>query len=145
MRTLKIANGDLVFDANTGVASYVEGYEKGVQDVARALLIEYDPFFYEGNELINIQGKKAISLNQSLVNQYLYAAINRLILKQQNFTDDKVLQINNITSKVVGLSSIVFYVDVLMASGTSAKIVRGLNLKTAELYQVDPTESLVVI
>ena len=146
MKTLKISNGDLFLDSNTGTFQYVEGVNKASQDVARALLVEFDTFFNEGNELININGGKIQTLNEITVRGYLYDALNRLILQEDgNYSRDRLVSINTVNTKVIGLSTVVFYVDVLFASGVSQSIIQGIDLKATELYQVDPTRGVVAI
>jgi hypothetical protein len=145
MKTLKISNGDLVC-SESGAIQYVDGVNKSSQDVARSLLVQFDSFFNEGNELINISGTKIQNLDELSVRGYLYDALNRLILQEEgNSTSNRIVAINAVNTKVIGLSTVVFYVDVLFASGVSKSIIQGIDLKATELYQVDPTRGVIAI
>ena len=133
-------------DGGTGSLLYTDGINKASQDVARAILIEYDPFFNEGNELINISGKKIQTLTELAVRSYLFDAIDRLILQEEGTNSaDRVIAVNTINTKIVGAATVVFYIDVLFASGTRKSIVQGIDLKATELYQVDPTRGIIAI
>lgn len=146
LKTLKVSNGDLVIDGGTGGLLYVDNINKASQDVARAILIEYNSFFNEGNELINISGKKVQGLSELTVRSYLFDAIDRLILQEEGTNStDRVVAVNTINTKIVGSSTVVFYIDVLFASGTRKSIVQGIDLKATELYQVDPTRGIIAI
>jgi hypothetical protein len=146
LKTLQVSNGDLVIDGGTGGLLYAGGINKASQDVARAILIEYNSFFNEGNELINISGNKIQSLSELAVRSYLFDAIDRLILQEEGTNStDRVVAVNTINTKIVGSSTVVFYIDVLFASGTRKSIVQGIDLKATELYQVDPTRGIIAI
>lgn len=146
MKTLQVSNGDLVVNNGTGSLEYIDGVNKSSQDTARAVLIEYNTFFNEGNELINISGGKIQSLSEVKVRNYLYDAIDRLILQGEgSASDSKIIAINTINTKLIGTSTVVFYIEVLFASGVSNSIVQGIDLKAAELYQVDPFRGIITI
>lgn len=146
MKTLQVSNGDLVVNSGTGSLEYIDGVNKSSQDTARAVLIEYNTFFNEGNELINISGGKIQSLSEVNVRNYLYDAIDRLIMQGEgSASDSKIIAINTINTKLIGASTVVFYIEVLFASGVSNSIVQGIDLKAAELYQVDPSRGIITI
>lgn len=138
MRTLRIANGDIFIGQSTGQPEYVSGSQKGSQDVARHLLTVYNSTFQEGNELINFQIEATtISLTESLVQQLLYEAINRLIIKQRVYeVDERIVSIIDLKVRVVGLSTVVFFVQVLFEGGETGFVVDFLNFSPTELNQI---------
>lgn len=145
MTTLRISNGDLVPSDATGILETVTGLEEGSQNVARALLIEYDSFNDEGNELINFTSSGASNfMTDALVQQFLTEAINRLIIKQRDTEiDGKIYQVNQIKTRFVGMTTLVFLVEALFANGETVTIVDQAKIQPTKLDQVLNPGSLI--
>ena len=94
--TLKMANGDLVTDS-TGRHLNIEGAEKLAQDIAEALLNNFDPEFptyYNGSELFRLTSDpivKNVVLLQERIQSMVHEAIDRLIDQQDldPYADDE--------------------------------------------------------
>lgn len=145
--TLKISNGDLVIDSNSGQVATIEGYDKGSQDVARHLLTEYNAFFDEGNELIGLGlDASVIGLTEALAVQFLMSCLTRLVIKQQLANDEqRIVKVTNIKTRKVDLTTIVFLVDVLFEDGTTTQVIDVLNMAPTELNQLISGDSLLKV
>ena len=147
MTTIKISDGDIAINEDTGIVETVSDIEEAAQNVARHILSEYNSFFDEGNELINYSFQNSPNnLTDMLVDQYITEAINRLIIKQQELnTVSRILKINQIKTRVVGLSTVVFLVEVLFESGDIINVVDRINVKPTSLnHLLDPSAFLGV-
>lgn len=138
--TLKVSNGDLDVDENRGVINTVTSVEKAGQDVARHLLSEFDAFFQEGNQLIE-DGTGSVDtdvlLNEILVNQFISEAINRLSIKQQVANEsERIIRVNQITTRRVGLTTLAFMVEVLFSGGQTATVVDTVDIKATQLDHI---------
>lgn len=133
MRTLLIQDGDVVIDPATGLQSLVADDSKANQDVAEELLTEYDAFFDEGNELLSLASNfTGAGLNQGLAYQYLYEAVNRLITSQRvNNIDQRIIKIVDIKTQMVGLSTLVFLIQVLFDNGNIISVVDKVQTKVS--------------
>jgi hypothetical protein len=140
MRTLRVVNGDFSVNPGTGKIAYVDKIEKASQDVARHIMSEFDLFFQEGNELINTRNP----LTEPLVVQYLTESVNRLIIKQQVAdAENRIIKVNKILVDLVGLTTLVFLVEVLYSDGGLASVVDTINMKKTELnHRLDPNTFL---
>lgn len=147
MTTLRVANGDLVPSDGTGILETVTSLEEGAQNVARALLTEYDSFFDEGNELINFTSNGASTfLSDALVQQFVTEAINRLIIKQRDTEiDGKIYQVNQIKTRFAGLTTLVFLVEVLFANGQTVTIVDQAKINPTKLDHIVNSGSLITV
>lgn len=145
MKTLTIVDGDIFTDPATGSWVYVDNINKGAQDVARHLLCEFDAFFDEGNELITLTvDATAFGLSESIASQFIYAAMNRLIMKQRLSEDgERILKVNQLRTRVVGLSTIVFMVEVLFTSGDIQSVTDSIILKPVQLNQLLNPSTLI--
>lgn len=146
MRTLQISNGDIKI-SDEGTTNFVTFENKSAQDVAHALLTEFRSFFAEGNQLLNLAlSQEAFGLSESLVTQYLSEAINRLIAKQQAAgMDSRILSILDLRTRVVGLTTVVFYVEVLVDNGSSVSVTDVLSLEQTQLNHILNTSSLIKV
>jgi len=147
MTTLKVANGDLVPTLGTGILETVSSIEEGSQNVARAILIEYNSYHDEGDELMNFSSSNSTSyLTESIIQQFLTEAINRLIIKQRDTEiDGKLYQVNQIKTRLVGLSTLVFLVEVIFADGQSVTIVDQAKIQPTQLNHLLNPASLIKI
>ena len=138
MKTFKIVDGSLYIDPGTGQPVMVESYAKGGQDVERHLLCAYDNTFQEGNELINIlYGSATTAITEVLATTFLHEAVNRLIIKQSSsFDGERVISINQLTTRNIGLSALAFYMEVRFLSGNTSEVVNFINLKPTSLNQL---------
>lgn len=145
MTTLRISNGDLVPSMGTGILETVTSLEEGAQNVARALLLEYNSFYDEGNELINFtSGSVTPFMTDALVQQFVTEAINRLIIKQRDTEiDGKIYQVNQIKTRIVGWTTLVFLVEVLFASGDTITIVDKAQIQPTKLDHILNSGSLI--
>jgi hypothetical protein len=138
VQTLKIANGDIDLDETTGLIQMVDGINKGAQDVARHLLCEFDPFFQQGNEVLTFSIGDPI-FTEGLVVQFLTAAVNRLIVKQGTIdAADRVVKITDIRTRRVGLTAVVFYIEVLFGNNETATVVDQIPLAMNQLLDPGP-------
>ena len=145
MTTLRVSNGDLVPSDGTGILDTVTSLEEGAQNIARALLLEYNSFFDEGNELINFTNSNSTPfMTTPLVQQFLTEAINRLIIKQRDTEiEGKIYQVNQVKTRFVGMTTLVFLVEVLFASGQTVTIVDQAKIKPTKLDQILNPSSLI--
>ena len=116
-KTIKIANGDIDINSQ-GILRTVNNINKAAQDVARHVLTDFSETFSEGSELRTLQDANN-SFTDTLIQQYLYEAVNRLIVKQDLNTDrdDTIVRVEDIKVRRVGLTTAVFYMEVLHESG----------------------------
>ena len=137
MKTIKISNGDIEITPE-GTTGYVEGENKSSQDIARALLCTYSPYYSEGNQLLDLAiSGQPFGLSESLVTQYIAEAINRLISKQQaEGQDTRILSILDLRTRVVDLSTAVFYVECLCDNGQVAAVTNFISLEQTQLNQI---------
>ena len=146
MTTVRIDDGDLAVDAN-GVVLTVTSLEEGSQSVARHILSEYDAFFDEGNELITFAfGASTLTLTDALVDQYLTEAVNRLIVIQENSgATDRIIKVNQIKTRLVGLTTLVFLIECLFESGEEITVVDQVNIRPVKLdHLIDPSSVIEV-
>jgi hypothetical protein len=121
--------------------------EEGAQNVARALLIEYNSFFDEGNELINFTNNGASAfMTDILVQQFVTEAVNRLIIKQKDADiDGKIYQINQCKTRIVGLSTLVFLIETLFYSGETITVVDQVKTQPTKLDHLLNPSSLIKV
>lgn len=145
MTTIRVSNGDFVPAEGTGVLETVSGMEEGSQNVARALLIEYNTFMDEGNELINFTNNGASTfMTDILVQQFVTEAVNRLIIKQKDSEiDGKIYQINQCKTRVVGLSTLVFLIETLFYNGDTVTVVDQMRIQPTKLDHILSSGSLI--
>lgn len=149
MTTLRVANGDLT-TYSYGQLEYITDLEEASQNVGRAVLIEYDSFFDEGNELLNFSsgGSSASYFNEMLAQQFITECINRLILKQRDIDiggSGKIIQVNEIKTRLVGMTTLVFLVDVMFANGTTTSIIGQSQLQPTKLDHILNPSSLITV
>lgn len=147
MTTIKINNGDIFVDEDTGQLTLITELEEASQSIARHILSEYNSFFDEGNELITFSfGASFGVLTESLVDQYLTEAVNRLIIKQQEVdSDSRILKVNQIKTRLVGISTLVFLIEVLFETGDTVSVIDKVNIKPVGLdHLLDPSAFLEV-
>lgn len=119
MKTIKISNGLLSFDSN-GVMETIEGPNKAAQDVARTVLTNYNPYWDTGSNLANTELNSDFS--ELAVERAIYDAVYRLIAIQTNASqNDRIVKIEQIKTATVDATTVVFYVQVLHESGTTAE------------------------
>lgn len=147
MTAIKVTNGDLFIDDDTGQMQTITELEEASQSVARHILSEYSSFFDEGNELITFSlGGSFGGMTDALVDQYLMEAVNRLIIKQQEVdAGNKILKVNQIKTRKVGMSTLVFLIEVLFDTGQTVSVVDKVNIKPVGLDHIlDPSAFLEV-
>jgi len=140
-----ISNGDLSINSY-GQIDYVTDIEEASQNVARAILINYNSFFDEGNELLNFAsgGSSSSFLNEMLIQQFLTESINRLIIKQRDtLIGGKIIQVNQIKTRMVGMTTLVFLVEVMFGNGTVNSIVGQANIVPTQLNQIINPATLI--
>jgi len=145
LTTLMISNGDLSINSY-GQIDYVTDIEEASQNVARAILINYNSFFDEGNELLNFAsgGSSSSFLNEMLIQQFLTESINRLIIKQRDtLIGGKIIQVNQIKTRMVGMTTLVFLVEVMFGNGTVNSIVGQANIVPTQLNQIINPATLI--
>ena len=119
MKTVKISNGLMSFDSN-GLLETIEGANKAAQDVARAILTEYNPYFDTGSNLGNTEMNSDVS--ELAIERSVYDAVYRLISAQINASqDDRIVRVEQIKTATVDATTVVFYVQVLHESGQTAE------------------------
>lgn len=119
MKTVKISNGLLSFDSN-GVLEIVEGANKAAQDIARAILTNYNSYFDTGSNLANTEMNSDVS--ELAVERSVYDAVYRLISAQINASqNDRIVRVEQIKTALVDATTVVFYVQVLHESGQTAE------------------------
>lgn len=137
MKTLQISDGDLVPNRNTGILATVTDTAKAGQDAATAILCEFNSYFQRGNELLTSGIGYVSSLNGAMVSQYITEAINRTMAVQSvNGFDDRIVSIRQIKTQLVGLSTIVFFVEIEHSTGTNVSVVDMINQKPTSLNQL---------
>jgi hypothetical protein len=100
-------------------------------------LCEYNSHFNWGDELLGLLYNGSGIFSQAIVAQYIYACLNRLIVIQQTSgADQKVIQVTQVQTRVVGLSTVVFLVEVLFDTGQTTTIVDVLGQRPVELNQL---------
>lgn len=147
MANIKIVDGDIFVDRSHGVLEKVTGIEEGAQNVARHLLSEFSVFFQEGNQLLNYATTNRTSgLTEALANQFITEAINRLIVIQRIAdVEDRVIKINQIRTRLIGLSTLVFMVEVMFESGEVASVTDQVSARPISMnHLVNPDAFLSV-
>jgi hypothetical protein len=140
MKTLQVANGDLYVDEAIGDLVYIEGLSKGNQDVARHLLCALNTYFNEGDELLNLLFDGGAEFSDALASQYIYECINRLIVKQRNSgADQMVLKVQQVLTRTIGLSTLVFLVECLFNDGSTIAVVDTITQTPVALNQMLPS------
>ena len=148
MTTIRVSDGDFVPLEGTGVLDMVNGLEEGSQNVARALLLEYNSFYDEGNELINFTSNGGASpfMTDTLVQQFVTEAVNRLIIKQKDADiSGKIYQINQCKTRIVGMTTLVFLVEAMFYSGETITVVDQMKIQPTKLDHILNSSSLVDI
>jgi len=87
--TLKCDNGDLISDASGSYTS-ISGLHKVSQDVAEALLNNYDPevvTYYNGSELYRV-GEQTTILNTIGVEEWVHTMVMEAMDRLQDLQDD---------------------------------------------------------
>jgi len=131
-----------------GQPEYINDIEEASQNVARCVLIEYDSFFDEGNELLNFTsgGSSDSNLNQMLSQQFITESINRLIIKQRDTEiSGKIIQVNQIKTRMVGMTTLIFLVEVMFANGTVNNIVGQAKIQPTKLDHILNPSSLITV
>jgi len=137
MKTVMVSDGDINIDVNTGRAVFIEDLQKAGQDVAEAILTEFNSFFQEGNEFMTSGLGKTPGNAQSMASQWISEAINRVIVKQTvNNFDDKITGIRQLKTQIAGNSNLAFFVEVEHSSNKTVSIVDYMNMKPTSLKQV---------
>jgi len=145
---MRVANGDLEINSY-GRPDYITDLEEASQNVGRAVLIQYDSFFDEGNELLNFVsgGSSSSNFNELLIQQFLTESVNRLILKQRDVDigGGKIIQVTQVKTRMVGMTTLVFLVEVLFANGTTSSIVGQSQVQPTQLNQILNPSSLITV
>jgi len=127
--TLKKRDGDIVFDDSSGRPILIEGIHKLSQDVADALMTEYDPERAYGSQLANIENINAQSRSGpiGLVGRgYIKTLVREAIERLQELQNTRLDQLTSFeaietigTIRVVQFSrtGYIFYVDVTPFDG----------------------------
>lgn len=147
MTTVRISNGDLAVDNDRGILESISGLEEASQSVARHILTEYSSFFDEGNELITFAfGASPKNLTDILVTQFLTESVNRLIIKQRIAeATERIVKVQQVKTRLIGLSTLVFLIEVLFESNQSLTIVDQVSIRPVELFHLtDPSSGLRV-
>ena len=147
MTTIKLSNGDLTINTY-GRNEYVTDEEEAAQNVARAILIEYNSFYDEGNELLNFVsgGSTSPMMNEMLIQQFITESINRLIIKQRDTEiTRKLIQVNQIKTRIVGMTTLVFLAEVMLSNGTVTNIVGQSSIQPTKLDHILNSSSLITV
>ena len=142
-----VSNGDLSINSY-GQLDYLNSIEEASQNVAKCILTEYDSYFDEGDELLTFVagGSSTSVLNEMLVQQFLTESINRLIIKQRDLEiGGKIIQVNQIKTRMVGMTTLVFLVEVMFANGQVNNIVGQAKLRTTQLDHIVNPSSLIKV
>lgn len=135
MATVRIVNGDLSVDESRGTLETITGFEEASQSVARHILTEYSSFFDEGNELVSFSlGASPKNFTDILVTQFLTEAVNRLITKQRDVeSTERIVRVQQVKTQLVGLSTLVFLIEVLFESNQALTVVDQVKLRPVQL------------
>ena len=147
MTTLKISNGDLTTNSY-GQNEYITDLAEAAQNVARSVLTEYNSFFDEGNELLQFaSGGSDPIFTEMLTQQFITESVNRLIIKQRDVDigGGKILQVNQVKTRMVGMTTLVFLVEVMFIDGTVKSIVGQSKIQPTKLDHILNTSSLINI
>jgi len=142
-----VSNGDLAINSY-GQCDHLSDIEEASQNVAKSILTEFDSYFDEGNEFLNfVSGGSSTSfLNEMLIQQFLVESINRLIIKQRDLEiSGKIIQVNQIKTRVVGMTTLVFLVEVTFANGQVNNIVGQAKIKPTQLDHIVNPSSLIKV
>lgn len=144
-KTLQVSNGDLNINSQ-GIANTVSNINKAAQDVARHVLSDFSETFSEGSELNNLQDINN-NFTETLIQQYIYEAVNRLIVKQDLNTDrdDDIVRVEDIKVRRVGLTTAVFYLEVLHESGEVVTLVDSIGQTETKLDHLFDASGVVKI
>jgi len=128
-RTLKKRDGDIVLQNSNGRPFFIEGIHKLSQDVADALMTEYDPERKYGSQISNLEQLNSQSrapglgiINRGYIKTLVRDALERLVAIQKNalgqLTSTEAIQTIG-TIRVIQLSKTgyIFSVDVTPFSG----------------------------
>ena len=145
--TFQISNGDLYINPATGSSKTIDGLQKVSQDVAEAILLDFNVERNYGND-INPSGKQTGSAVIGVVSPIdikarIHAAIERLRRLQiadEYLTDDE--EIITIKSLQVEFSdsgtTVNFFLELVVRSGKLVTQQGAINLKPTSLSHVDP-------
>jgi len=147
MTTVRMVNGDLAVDNDRGTLETISGLEEASQSVARHILTEFNSFFDEGNELITYAlGASPKSFTDILVTQFLTEAVNRLIIKQRTSEQtERIVKVQQVKTRLIGLSTLVFLVEVLFESDQSLTIVDQVSIRPVQLNHTFNTSFAVKV
>lgn len=120
MKTVKISNGLISLDSSNGLVEVVEGASKASQDIARAILTNYNSYFDTGSNLFRTDMNSAVS--EVAIERAVYDSIYRLISAQVNASqNDRIIKVQQIKTRRIDMTTVVFYVEVLHESGNTAE------------------------
>ena len=117
-QTLRMKNGDLDFNRNTGRAELINGFEKASQDLADILLTVFDNERNYGSELADIEVASQFFdfITVGLVQQKISESVNRLIALQQqdaqSTADERIESITALRVRQPQGTDIVFFLAV---------------------------------
>lgn len=127
-KTLQKMDGDLVLSSSNGRYVWIDGIQKATQEVADALMSEYDPERNWGSQLSSIEklnGSKsgpAGLINRGYIKTLVRDAIERLQLMQRKRPDqidsyETIQSIGNVRVLQISRTGYVFFVDSQTAAG----------------------------
>jgi hypothetical protein len=128
MKTIQISNGDIDVDPNTGQWNTVDDLAKDGQDVARALLCEYNGYWQEGNEFYEKGLGQVVTDPVGLISTFLSEAVNRLIIKVSTNPDEaKISAIRQLIVDKVNNTDFVFFLEVERTDSRRVGVVERLS------------------
>ena len=144
--TLKIVDGQLDLDVNTGLLNTVEGERKCAQDIAECMLQEYDPVQNYGSYLTAVVANStAIPFAGDLfIRHYISQAVDTLKSKQledpASTPDERINEISQLlTVTDQDTQTMGFYLKVETESGSAETSITNLSASQAtslnQLYE----------
>ena len=143
--TLQISNGDLFIDRSTGTTQSISGTSKLAQDIAEALLVNFDLERNFGNTM-NVDGIQPSIIGQVSevdVRERIESAIDRLKNKQaeddQLDPTEELVNIERLDIELLnGNTEVRFLLEVSTAKRERVNVGDTLTLKPTQLKHVNP-------
>ena len=121
-KTIRIADGDIYIDSN-GQSSLVDSVNKSGQDIAAALLIDYDANTSFGSELATFVQSPYNFISDGIVQQLILEAVQRLQAKQQqdsaSTSDERIARIKDLRIDRSDNGDVFFYLELETETGST--------------------------
>jgi hypothetical protein len=147
MKTIKIVDGDFSYESGTGILEWVQGEQKGGQDIARHVLCTYQSEFQEGNRVMNIiMGESPGNLTEAQASVQINESVQRLILKTQSSPDgERLVGISRFRTQVVRSTALVFYLVAEFQNGSTTEVGNFINLKPTSLRHLLNADAILKV